>query len=198
MTKESIRSEMSAAVTAMSTEERLVADAHVASAVTQLPEWKRAQSVFAYVAMDDEVDLAAIVSAALRSGKQIALPRIDDARHMRFCSVAPGERATWSDVLATLERHALGFLQPGPDSAPVEPQAGDLVLVPARAFDRRGYRVGRGGGYYDRFLATLAPAVFTVGISYTLQMMHKVPAGDDDMSVQIIVTDSETSFCRRT
>ena len=65
----------------------------------------------------------------------------------------------------------------------------DLVVVPAVAFDRRGYRVGYGGGYYDRFLAGLA--VPTIGLAFSCQIIPEAPVGAYDQAVQGIITEQE-------
>lgn len=189
-TKRDAREGIAEHIRSLSNERRIVLDAQIATHITQLSFWERAHTVFAYLAMADEVDLEAVFRAATGAGKRIALPRIEsDDDQMRFHRVE-------SDVRPT-ERHGLGFLQP-PRSAPsVTPDAGALLLVPGRVFDRAGRRVGRGGGFYDRYLATLADGVVTVGIGYAAQLVHSVPTHEGDQAVQIVVTDSETCFCRR-
>jgi 5-formyltetrahydrofolate cyclo-ligase len=158
--------------------------------ITHMPFWDNATTVYGYVALDDEVDLQAVFRTAVRAGKAIALPRIESgSRAMSFRRVG--------DFPATLERHEYGFLQPAAGEPEVRPEAGDLVLVPGRVFDRRGYRVGRGGGFYDRFLADLSDGVVTAGVGYGVQLVHQVPTDRTDIPVQIVVTDSETCFCRR-
>lgn len=174
----------------MSEEQRIVLDAHIATHITHMPFWEDATTVYGYVALDDEVDLQAVFRAARRAGKAIALPRIEKGSPaMSFRRVV--------DFPATLERHDYGFLQPAAGDPEVSPGAGDLMLVPGRVFDRRGHRVGRGGGFYDRFLATLSDGVVTAGVGYGVQLVHQVPSDGTDIPVQIVVTDSETCFCRR-
>ena len=189
-TKRDAREGIAERIRALSDERRIVLDAQIATHVTQLSFWERARTVFGYVAMADEVDLEAVFRAAARAGKRVALPRIEsDDGPMRFHLVEKGVRPT--------ERHGFGFLQP-PQSAPTAtPDGGTLMLVPGRVFDRTGHRVGRGGGFYDRYLATHSDGVVTVGVGYTVQLVHSVPTHEGDQAVQIVVTDSETCFCRR-
>lgn len=143
-----------------------------------------------YMALDDEVDLQAVFRTAHREGKAIALPRIEvDSETMEFRQV--------EEYPASLERNSRGFLQPTTDAPVVSATPGALVLVPGRLFDRSGYRIGRGGGFYDRYLANAPSAVVTVGIGYAVQLVHSVPHGESDVPVQIVVTDNESCFCRR-
>ena len=67
----------------------------------------------------------------------------------------------------------------------------DAILVPAVAFDRRGYRVGYGGGYYDRFLPELRGRAVRVGLAFACQLVDSVPAGAHDVPVDFIVTETE-------
>ena len=65
----------------------------------------------------------------------------------------------------------------------------DLVVVPGLAFDSGGNRLGRGGGFYDRFLARLRRSAVTIGLAFDLQIIDRVPADDRDFAVGTIVTD---------
>ena len=188
--KRDARARVAERIRTLSDEQRIVLDAHIATHVTRLSFWEAAHTVFAYAAMDDEVDLEGVLRSAARDGKRIALPRIGPDRlrmdfHLLHNGVAPAER------------HAYGFLQPSADAPTVAPDADSLVLVPGRVFDRAGNRIGRGRGFYDRFIAGLPDGAVTVGIAYAVQLVHSVPVHDGDRPVQIVVTDAETCFCRR-
>jgi 5-formyltetrahydrofolate cyclo-ligase len=180
------------AIAALSGELRIVLDAQIATHITHLPFWRDARTVYGYLAMDDEVDLHAVFQSAIRGGKRIALPRTTDSG-LTFHLV----EGSASTITAGLERHAYGFLQPPANAPSASPDAHDIVLVPGRAFDRSGARVGRGGAYYDRFLSSIQPTVVTVGVGYSVQMFRDVPHDATDVSVQVVITDAETCFCRR-
>ncbi len=186
--KKKLRQEAERNIGNMTAEERIVADAHIATQVTHLSYWDDASIVVGYMAMDDEVDVQAVLRAASRAGKTIALPYIHDGRMvMRRASRYP----------RALESHPLGFLQPLDDEPVIEDLSGAILIVPGRAFDRAGRRVGRGGAYYDRYLSGNTNALAVVGVCYAVQFHPSVPAGPEDRSVQIVVTDSETCFCSR-
>jgi 5-formyltetrahydrofolate cyclo-ligase len=174
----------------MPPEDRIVLDAQIVTHITHMPFWSEARTVVGYAAIDDEVDLEALLRLAVREGKDILLPRIEEgSRDMRFLLV--------EDYPASLERHRFGFLQPPAEAREVRPDRGTIILVPGRVFDREGYRVGRGGGYYDRYLAAVPEGVVTIGVGYAGQLVRSVPRGTGDVPVQLVVTDSETCFCRR-
>lgn len=174
----------------MEPEARIVLDAGIATQITHLPAWKQATTVLGYLAMDDEVDLQAVLAAARRAGRTVGLPRVESgSQQMSFHAV--------TDIRTDLEPHPHGFMMPAAEAPRVEADAQTLVLVPGRAFDRAGYRVGRGGGFYDRFLTGLPAGVQTVGVAYAVQLVPAVPREGWDRPVQVVVTDSETCFCSR-
>jgi 5-formyltetrahydrofolate cyclo-ligase len=89
-----------------------------------------------------------------------------------------------------LVRGSLGIPAPGPEAAPLVP---GLLLVPLLAFDREGFRLGHGAGYYDMTLAGLRAAgpVLAVGIAYAGQEVARVPREVHDQSLDWVITESE-------
>lgn len=81
------------------------------------------------------------------------------------------------------EKHRLGFEQPAPGAMPVGEETIEAVILPGLAFDRRGYRLGYGGGYYDRFLAELPPGVFTIGLAPSSMIVAELPRDEWDLPV---------------
>ena len=159
---------------------RAAASARIARWVLEAPAWARARTVHTYVgSLPGEIDTQALIGAARAQGKRVLVPvvagRREPLRHAEIGS--PGE----------LSRGPLGLLQP---SSPrfVEPAA-DLVLVPGLLFDRRGCRIGRGGGYYDRFLAGLAGGE-RIGLIYDELFVDRVPTEDHDVAVDAVATPS--------
>ena len=69
-------------------------------------------------------------------------------------------------------------------------------MVPGLAFDAHGHRLGRGGGYYDRFLGRLRRTAATVGLGFDVQITDEVPVNDGDVSVDIVVTDRRVTHAR--
>lgn len=183
--KTRLRAEVARRIATLSLEKRVVLDAQIATNITQLSWWDQADSVFGYIALSDEVDLHAVFRAAIKAGKQVALPRIDDAgMSFRRVDAEPVD----------LERHSHGFLQPADSAPPAEADDQTLVLVPGRGFDRRCARTGRGGAYYDKALAVFVHGVHTVGVCYAAQLFPRVPETETDRRVHAVVTENETVF----
>jgi 5,10-methenyltetrahydrofolate synthetase len=110
---------------------------------------------------------------------EVALPRVEGDR-LVFHAVSVADR---------LARGRFGMREPDPNEAlQIFPAEGDTILVPGVAFDRRGGRLGRGGGFYDRFLAQW-PDVRRVGIAFSEQLVAAVPREIHDVPVDAVVTE---------
>jgi len=151
--------------------------------------WRRASWVFVYIAMSVEVDTTPIVARAYREGREVAIPRIE-GEEITFYRYAGRTRG--------LIPNQFGILEPDPQWLPVEPrelaEGPLLILAPGLAFDRSLRRIGRGKGYYDRFLARARSGpreCLVVGLSLAEQVVEEVPAGPLDQSLDGLVTDRE-------
>lgn len=161
-------------------------DAHSAAAQKHLFDstlWRDAGGILAFASLPREVRTDRILTAAREAGKRVALPRVD------------GDYLVFHELLddpPRLVRHVWGMYEPATDT-PVadllDPEAwpNPLVLVPGLAFDGRGHRLGRGRGFYDRFLATMTAA--TVGVCFECQVVPHVPAQEWDARVAYLLTE---------
>jgi len=84
-----------------------------------------------------------------------------------------------------------GIREPPADARPVDLADVDLFVVPGMAFDRRGNRLGRGGGHYDRLLQAAGPRARRIGLCYAERVLERIPVAPWDRSVQCIVTENE-------
>ena len=158
--------------------------------------------VLSYRAMPDEPCVDAVAEALAARGWRVAFPVVDDAGAMRLVELAAdGVHASLFDPSRwSSDRH--GVRAPRIDAAgarTIWPRELDAVLVPGRAFDRAGNRLGRGKGYYDRLIAKLRPdaRAATVGIAFAEQMSDGVPVGEGDRAVSWIATDRGIVRARR-
>lgn len=149
----------------------------------RLTAWKPLHGmVVTYLAMRDEVDLSGLYG--LERCVFVA-PRIDDRDELAL--------HVYDDT--SLERHTLGFDEPRASASTVDPSDVDVVLVPGLAFDRSGGRLGRGRGYYDRFLARLPQGVATVGVTVDDAVVDSVPMDETDRRVGWLATESGVDRC---
>ena len=170
---------MSARRRSLSRDERVAGGEAVARIACALPEFERAARVAAYVALNDEVPTRAVLEAVLASGRILLLPRLV-AERLEFAAV---------EDLTSLRRGGFGVLEPLASSAALELAPDDLVLVPGVAFDRRGGRLGRGRGHYDRAFPPATAAPVLLGVAFSFQLVDAVPAGPFDRRVDGIVSE---------
>jgi 5-formyltetrahydrofolate cyclo-ligase len=89
-----------------------------------------------------------------------------------------------------LEKNSWGIFEPKSTAPTIEPHEFDMVLVPMLAFDRRGYRLGYGGGYYDKFLARVRPDCALIGLCFALGCsMEELPASGHDVPLNCVITE---------
>ena len=136
--------------------------------------YKVADTLYGYLPFNREVDLTLLLKQALADGKQVALPKCY-GKEMRFILIQD---------LSSVQKSALGAPEPIEDG-PIarDPQA--LVVLPGLVFDPRGYRIGYGGGYYDRFLAK-EPSHPTIGLCFSFQLVPKLEPEVHDIPAQTV------------
>ncbi|HET6452044.1 MAG TPA: 5-formyltetrahydrofolate cyclo-ligase [Spirochaetia bacterium] len=163
----------------------------VADRFQRTAEWKEADWLFSFLSMPGEIQTDALIRAAWQDGKRVAVPRIQNGE-IRFLEMPAGA--------PTPPRDRWGIPVPDPAWPPVEPAAAGSVLVsaPGLAFDRSGNRLGRGKGYYDRFLARARAAgsrLAVIAICFSEQVVDEVPHTEADQPVDGVVTDREAMRC---
>jgi 5-formyltetrahydrofolate cyclo-ligase len=152
----------------------------VAARFLALPEVGRAGTIMLFWSFGSEVPTGPLIDRLHEREVAVVLPRIEDADLVPLRYV-PGDPTTTT---------SFGAREPEV-GVRLAPSSIDVVAVPGVAFDRRGRRIGYGGGYYDRFLRDLS--AFTVGLAFGLQVRHEdLPSGRFDMPVDAIVTEDET------
>ncbi len=144
-----------------------------------LPELQAAKRVFLYLSVGHEVDTRRLIRSLTAAGKTVALPVSLPKGQMYFAEYR-------EDALQ--DGTVIDIPEPDPSAPRLEPEKGEVMIVPSLCFDREGYRVGQGGGYYDRFLS--AHDLFTVGVGRDALLMERVPRGVYDMGVRCLVTES--------
>ena len=161
-------------------------DAAIATQVRRLWQYQRNNILLIYVSTSIEVDTFRIIRQALEDGKRVAVPRcVPDTRNMEFYYI---------DSTDELAPGMFGVLEPvaNPDRLYKECDGG-LCIVPAFSYDWRGFRLGYGKGYYDRFLSKFEGNI--VGICYSECVQRSLPHGRFDRPVELLVTES---YLRRT
>ena len=148
-----------------------------------LDNWLCARTLLVYMPMQGEVDIGPSVRLAIQAGKVVCLPRTDWA----IKSMTPARVETWGAGLVP-GRH--GVMEPDPALMPVRAEEIDLVIVPGAAFDPHCWRLGRGAGFYDRFLARPDVRAAKIGVAFDEQIVPAVPRDEHDVRLDMVVTPS--------
>lgn len=155
-----------------------VANAAILKQVLQLPEFLDADTVLCYVSCRDEVRTESIIRIAIQMGKRVAVPKVEGKRKMQFYRI---------HSLMELTPGFHGILEPEADTDRIVTEG--LMFVPGTAFDRRLYRMGYGGGYYDAWLhAHVSDRLVTCGLAYDFQLVPFVPCEPHDRPVDLLLT----------
>ena len=207
--KKEFRVAMTARLKAVTPAERIRRSQAAAAIAASFPAWTGVGLVLAFLSMPAEIDTLPVIGLALEAGKRVAVPRIDDG-DLAFIELT-GDWRSWP-----LDRWSIPT---PPANAPILPaiylaSLPCLALVPGLAFDRKGGRLGRGKGYYDRFLAAVLkaaaeaapvpgasvqaaeddkpmnagpkPSFTTVAYGYDFQAIPRVPMGKHDIRLQYL------------
>ena len=181
--KQALREQMRSCRKGISIIEMSELSARVCMRILEMDKYRAAKRVLAYASVNNEVSLRGLIRQMLDEGKEVYLPVVRDRLRMDAVRVY---------ALDDLKKGAFNVLEPTGGEV-IAPQELDLVLVPGMAFDRAGYRLGYGKGYYDRFLARFGGRM--IGICYHECVRRRLPHGRYDRPVELLVTDS---YLRRT
>ena len=176
--------------TAISEDTRAVRDAKICKNILASAAYRYADIILLYYPVKAEVNVLPVMEAALAAGKKVAFPRCQAQDHSMVFHYTTGT--------ADFESGAYGLKEPLASLPAFDPAEAEhknvLCIVPAVVYDRRGYRVGYGGGYYDRFFGKFKPA--SVGVVYEEFILRSVPHGRFDISVDVVVSERGIYACK--
>lgn len=180
--KKELRRRVRSQLAALTREELSQSDGALFARFLALPQVEEAKTIFAFWGIPGkEPDTAQLIRELLRRGKTVGLPRMLPDHRMevrRYDPVKP---------LVTV---SFGISEPGEDCPLLEREEISLALVPAVCYDRRGYRLGFGGGYYDRWLEPFEG--FRAGLCRGAVLQDRVPAEGHDAKVDMLLTETES------
>ncbi len=180
--KASLRQQMALRCEALEPGDALSAGRAMAATLLARSEWSRAGRVALFAGLADEPDTRPVFDAIQSAGKLAFFPRCRDDGALDMVRIR-----NWQE----LRKGRFGILEPPGEGVP-EPLSGlDLMLLPGVAFDSRGRRLGRGGGFYDRSLARVGDqkGPKTVGVGFAFRLIERVPADSHDRRVDAVLTD---------
>ncbi|MFT4823504.1 MAG: 5-formyltetrahydrofolate cyclo-ligase [Cryomorphaceae bacterium] len=150
-----------------------------------LLQWHSAKKIAIYLNADGELRTGAIIQAALAQNKQIYLPVIGPKRSLSFAQWVVGQ---------SLVPNTLGINEPNASASRCLIEALDILFLPLVAWDKRGNRLGMGGGYYDRALSGVSgPAI--IGLAHSEQEVETVPRQSWDIVLDAVLTEQGIHHC---
>lgn len=149
--------------------------AMVCEKVMSLTPWREARTVLLYHPLPDEVDTLRLIDAALRESKVVLLP------------VVTGDEMELRCYEGDLQEGPFHILEPSLSSPPFyRYEEIDVAIVPGMGFDGQGHRLGRGKGYYDKFLSRCG-TLYKVGVCFSFQMFERIPHESHDILMDEVV-----------
>lgn len=178
--KKQLREQMIATLKDLSVEEKQRIEKRLQQHLYQTDLWKNAQSIGITISRGIEWDTRAIIKQAWVEGKSVYVPKCHPKEYkLVFYQITSFDQ---------LETVYYGLLEPKPEETKQgEPDEIDLLIVPGVVFNREGYRIGFGGGYYDRFLVHFPNQ--TVALISEKQLVDSLPIEQHDIAVQHLITE---------
>lgn len=173
--KQEVRREVRSRVKQLSVEQKMAASHKIFEDMERLETFAKARCIALYAALSDEVPTSEVIARWHAEGRRVVLPRVE-GDVMRFYDYAP----------EALQSGYQGIDEPmGDVECPVEDI--DLIVVPARAFTRVGVRLGRGGGFYDKYMSLSGFRAHKTGVAFECQIFEHLPFDSHDIRVDEVV-----------
>lgn len=175
-TKPLIRKSVAAAVAALTSSERQAAAFALGKQVLSLPWSGRPGVVAAYMPLPDEIDTLPLIAGLAGAGWKVVIPKVK-GEEMEF----------YPYFEESLVSGSWGIMEPETTLAPVSASEIDVMIVPGRAFTPLGDRLGRGKGFYDRYMSRDGFRARTVGVCFKCQIMTVLPVEPHDRKVDEVL-----------
>lgn len=176
--KEEIRRQMKLLRKNMTREDRFNKSMEIFEQLITVPEFKRAEKVYTYVSLDNEIDTIMLIDYSLSLEKRVFVPRVTD-KNMEFYEI--------SDI-SELSPGYMGIYEPDINGKEPDYSRTGFMCMPGLAFDKSFNRIGYGGGFYDRYLSE-KNNLYKVALAYECQILEKIPVEDCDVKPDMIVTE---------
>ena len=201
--KAQVRRNVAESLSLLTPSHRRAASVMVAQRLTNLPSVRAARTLMLFLSLPTEIDTWPIIRWAWQEGKRVAVPRIEPA--------GPEVPMTKRDMVAVLLRAAdiegiashpdvrpgaMGILEVS-DAAPIAAAELDVLVMPCQAVDRAGNRLGKGGGFFDRFLVLPNFRAEKIVVAFHEQIFDEVPVVATDQRIDMVVTDGEVLTFKR-
>ncbi len=178
LTKVQIRSKILLRLKTQKEEDRNRKSKFILNKLLRNKAFRKAKIVMFYIAFGGEVNTAEMIREAQKIGKVICVPMCSKDKEIMQPAILENH--------AKLKLGPYGVREPATENL-LKPEDLDLVIVPGLAFDKKGNRLGRGKGYYDRFLSRLSNKTHSIGMAFDFQILPLVPTTRHDVSVKKVI-----------
>jgi 5-formyltetrahydrofolate cyclo-ligase len=179
--KQAIRRQLREKLEAISEADRHIKSLAACANMMAAPEFAAARVVMLFLSMNHEVDTAALALRCWQTGKTVVVPKVSwNQRRMLPVEI--------TSLQTSMTTSGPGVREPV-SGQPIPINLIDLVIVPGLGFTNDGHRIGRGMGFYDRFLAQSDFIGLSCGMAFEEQIVERIPVLDHDMSLSMLCTD---------
>lgn len=173
--KRKVRQAVRAEIAKLPTEERTTLSSQIFSKIAALKEVEEASVIALFVSLPDEPQTADFIEQLLLQNRRVVVPRIE------------GEVMNFYDISEGVTTGAFGIMEPVA-TTPIAPSEIDVMVVPGVAFTQLGARLGRGKGFYDKYLSHNGFRAYTVGVCYPCQLVEELPTEEHDKLLDLVVS----------
>lgn len=157
----------------------------ISDSLKSTPEYQAANTVMCFVSFKDEVETHDLIKEMIKHGKRVCVPHIVKGKKI----MVPAEIRDFDKDLAL---GYYGILSPIEETLSIiDGNDVDLIITPGVIFDKKGYRIGYGAGFYDKFFSTLSKPIPKIAIGFSLQQAFEVPKDEYDLPVDKLITEKE-------
>jgi 5-formyltetrahydrofolate cyclo-ligase len=155
----------------------------IAKKLIKFDKYQQSEKIMLYISTKSEVQTRGIIRYSQKANKKVFIPLVIQEKHDMIPSLI-------IDCEKETAPGSLGIYQPKKEfHRPFPANILDLVVVPGIAFTEQGHRLGRGGGYYDRFLNKLSKNAYIIALAFEMQMIEEMPLEKNDVPVDCIITE---------
>ena len=189
MDKQQLRKQVRTQLSRMSAQQKIDKSQLACKFLVETPEFQNANTIMAFLSLPNEIETAQFILYAWQHNKTIAAPKVSwQQRHMIPVEINSLESGIATDA---------GGLRNPITGVPVPMEYIDLVITPGLAYDKRGYRLGRGGSYYDRFFLNKSLKAKRCGFGFAEQVFDEVPTVEHDLPIDMLVTENGVQYFNR-
>ncbi len=178
--KNEIRKQMKLYRENMTREDMFSKSTQIFEQLITVPEYKRAEKIFTYVSMNNEVDTIMLIDYSLSVEKRVFVPKVV-GKNMEFYEI--------SDI-SELSPGYFGIYEPDINGKEPDYSRTGFMCMPGLAFDREYNRIGYGGGFYDRYLSE-KNSFYKAALAYEYQLLEHIPAQESDVRPDMIITEED-------